>query len=52
MARDAAAGASLVQVGGLLAGELLVGLVWALGGYMLFRLLESYARRGGLQEAF
>jgi len=51
-ARDAAAGASLGQVGGLLAGELLVGLMWALGGYLLFRLLENWARRGGLQEAF
>ncbi len=51
-ARDAAAGASLGQVGGLLAGELLVGLTWALGGYLLFRLLENWARRGGLQEAY
>jgi len=51
-ARDAAGGASLQQVAGLLAGELAVGLVWAFGGYMLFRLLEGYARRGGLQEAF
>ena len=51
-ARDAAGGASLQQVAGLLDGELAVGLVWAFGGYMLFRLLEGYARRGGLQEAF
>ena len=51
-ARDAAAGASLGQVGGLLAGELLVGLTWALAGYLLFRLLENWARRGGLQEAY
>lgn len=51
-AREAAAGASLVHVGGLLAGELAVGLLWALGGYLLFLYLESYARRGGLQEAF
>jgi len=51
-ARDAAAGASLGQVGGLLAGELLVGLSWALAGYLLFRLLENWARRGGLQEAY
>ena len=51
-ARDAAAGASLGQVIGLVAGELLVGVLWALAGYLLFRLLEGWARRGGLQEAY
>jgi len=51
-ARDAAAGASLGQVSGLLGGELLIGLLWAMGGYALFRILESWARRGGLQEAY
>ncbi len=51
-AREAAEGASLQQVAGLLGGEVLVGLVWAFGGYLLFRVLESYARRGGLQEAY
>ncbi|HEY1455920.1 MAG TPA: ABC transporter permease [Candidatus Dormibacteraeota bacterium] len=51
-AREAAAGAPLGQVAGLLAGELAVGLAWALAGYALFRYLESYARRGGLQEAY
>jgi ABC-2 type transport system permease protein len=51
-AREAAAGASLQHVAGLLSGEVLVGLVWAFGGYVLFRLLEGYARRGGLQEAY
>ena len=51
-ARDAVAGASLGQVGGLLTGELLVGLVWAAAGYLLFRWLESWARQGGLQEAY
>jgi len=51
-ARDAATGASLGHVAGLLAGELAVGVLWALGGYMLFRALESWARRGGLQEAY
>ena len=51
-ARDAAAGASLTQVGGLLGGELLVGLLYAFGGYLLFRFLEHTARRGGLQEAY
>lgn len=51
-AREAAAGATLGHVSGLLAGELLVGSLYALGGYLLFRLLEGYARRGGLQEAY
>ena len=51
-AREAAAGASVAHVGGLLAGELLVGLVWAMGGYLLFRVLEGSARKGGLQEAY
>ena len=51
-AREAAAGASLGQVAGLLAGEVAVGLAWALAGYALFRYLENYARRGGLQEAY
>jgi hypothetical protein len=26
--------------------------LYALAGYALFRLLEAYARRGGLQEAY
>jgi len=51
-AREAAAGAPIGQVSGLLAGELAVGLVYAILGYMLFRWLESQARRGGLQEAY
>lgn len=51
-AREAAAGASLGQVSGLLAGELAIGFAWAFGGYLLFRYLENYARRGGLQEAY
>jgi ABC-2 type transport system permease protein len=51
-AREAATGASLASVSGLLVGEVLVGAVWALAGYALFRGLEAYARRGGLQEAY
>jgi len=51
-ARQAAAGASITQVGGLLAGELLVGVLYAMCGYALFRWLEAQARRGGLQEAY
>ena len=51
-ARQAAAGASITEVGGLLAGELLVGVLYALCGYLLFRWLEGQARRGGLQDAY
>jgi ABC-2 type transport system permease protein len=51
-AREAAAGASFDQVARLLGGELVVGVLWALGGYVLFRALEGWARRGGLQEAY
>ena len=51
-AREAAAGASFSHISGLLAGEVVVGVLYALAGYALFRLLEAYARRGGLQEAY
>jgi ABC-2 type transport system permease protein len=51
-ARQAAAGASITQIGGLLAGELVVGVLYATCGYFLFRWLEAYARRGGLQDAY
>ena len=51
-AREAVAGASLGQVSGLLAGELGIGLIYAVIGYALFRWLEQQARRGGLQEAY
>lgn len=51
-AREAAVGAPFGQVAGLIAGELAVGAAWALAGYILFRQLESWARRGGLQEAY
>jgi len=51
-AREAVAGASFGHVAGLLGAELLVGLAWALAGYALFATLESWARRGGLQEAY
>ena len=51
-AREAAAGASLAHVSGLIAGELAVGAVYAALGFGLFRVLENRARRGGLQEAY
>jgi len=51
-AREVVSGAELSQVAGLLAGELGVGLAYALIGYAMFRWLENRARRGGLQEAY
>ena len=51
-AREAAAGASLAHVSGLIAGELAVGAVYAALGFALFQWLENRARRGGLQEAY
>ncbi len=51
-AREAAAGASVGDVAGLLAGEIVVGVVYAFLGYLLFRAFEAYARRGGLQDAY
>jgi ABC-2 type transport system permease protein len=51
-AREVVSGAELSQVSGLLAGELAVGLIYALIGYAMFRWLEHQARRGGLQEAY
>jgi ABC-2 type transport system permease protein len=51
-ARQAAAGAGFGSVTGLLAAELLVGVAYALAGYALFRFLEGWSRRGGLQEAY
>lgn len=51
-ARAAVAGADIGHVAGLLVGELLVGALYAGLGYALFRFLEGWARRGGLQEAY
>lgn len=51
-AREASAGAALTQVGGLITGEIVVGAIYAIGGYALFRLLEERSRRGGMQEAY
>jgi hypothetical protein len=51
-ARGAVTGAGIGQVAGLLAGEIVVGAIYAALGYALFRLLEGWARRGGLQEAY
>lgn len=51
-AREVVSGADLSQVSALLAGELAIGLIYALVGYALFAWLEHQARRGGLQEAY
>jgi ABC-2 type transport system permease protein len=45
-------GASLADVWPLLAGELVVGLIYALVGFLLFSWFESQARRRGTLEAF
>ncbi len=51
-ARLAVAGAPASRALPLLGQELLVGAAYAAAGYLLFRVLEGWARRGGLQEAF
>jgi hypothetical protein len=45
-------GASLAQVVPLITGELVVGVVYVLLGYALFRWFEFQARRRGTLEAF
>jgi ABC-2 type transport system permease protein len=49
-ARSVIAGASLAEVAPLLAGELLVGLVYIFLGYSLFRWFEFQAKRRGTLE--
>jgi len=51
-ARMLVAGAPLVKVWPLLAGELAVGLAYALVGFAFFRWFEFQARRRGTLEAF
>ncbi len=51
-ARLALVGAPVGQILPLLVGEILVGLVYVLAGYLVFRWFEEFARRGGLQEAY
>jgi ABC-2 type transport system permease protein len=50
-ARQIIAGAGLSEVAPLLAGELLVGLVYIFSGYSLFRWFEFQAKRRGTLEA-
>jgi hypothetical protein len=45
-------GASLAQVAPLITGELIIGVVYVLLGYALFRWFEFQARRRGTLEAF
>jgi len=51
-ARLLVAGASLAEVWPLLAGELAVGLTYALAGFIFFRWFEFQAKRRGTLEAF
>jgi ABC-2 type transport system permease protein len=51
-ARLLVSGASLAEVWPLLAGELAVGLAYALAGFALFSWFEAQARRRGTLEAF
>jgi ABC-2 type transport system permease protein len=50
-ARSIIAGAGLFEVAPLLAGELLIGLVYIFLGYSLFRWFEFQAKRRGTLEA-
>jgi ABC-2 type transport system permease protein len=49
-ARKLAAGAGLVDVGGLLGAELLVGALYGLAGYSLLRWFETQSRRHATLE--
>ncbi|MBI4675816.1 MAG: ABC transporter permease [Chloroflexi bacterium] len=51
-ARNVVGGAPLTQVIDLLAGELLIGVIYLVAGYSLFRVFEAEAKRRGTLEAF
>jgi ABC-2 type transport system permease protein len=51
-ARAIVAGASLGEVTPLLAGEFLIGVIYVLLGYVLFRWFEYEAKRRGTLEVF
>jgi ABC-2 type transport system permease protein len=51
-AREIVAGAGVAQVRGLLMGELGIGLMYALAGYLLFRWFEIQAKRRGTLEDY
>ncbi len=50
--RSLVAGASLADVAPLLMGEALIGVVYVLLGYSLFRWFEFQAKRRGTLESF
>jgi ABC-2 type transport system permease protein len=49
--RDAFAGASFGAVAGDLVLEAIVGLAYAITGYLVFQIVEAYARRSGAYDA-
>jgi len=51
-AREIVAGAGISEVRGLLSGELGIGLIYAVLGYLLFRWFELQAKRRGTLEDF
>jgi ABC-2 type transport system permease protein len=51
-AREIVAGAGVAQVRELLLGELAIGLIYAVAGYLLFRWFEIQAKRRGTLEDF
>jgi ABC-2 type transport system permease protein len=51
-AREIVGGASLAQVAPLLGGEFLIGVMYLVAGYALFRVFELEAKRRGTLEAF
>ena len=51
-AREVAAGASLGDVGGLLATEAAIAVAYAFGAYLLFRILERESRRSAVLDAY
>lgn len=51
-ARRTIEGASLAEVAPLLAGEVMIGLLYASAGYVFFRWFEFQAKRQGTLEAF
>ncbi len=51
-ARLIVAGAPLAEVSGLLVGEFLIGVVYLVAGYSLFRVFERQAKQRGTLEAF
>jgi ABC-2 type transport system permease protein len=51
-ARDSIAGGNLMEVWPLLAGEILIGIIYVSIGYLLFSWFEVQAKRRGTLEAF